>query len=107
MCNVVSPIIPTGTVENHPQRCADRAEQALELLALDPMAECLADTCSYGCRTERSVRSAIERCFVSLAGRHKAEWVLARGHPGLFRSPVARPDGRAHFHRQGKATGVA
>ena len=73
---MVSPIIPTGTVENHPQRCADRAEQALELLALDPVAECLADTFSYGCRTERSVHNAIERCFVSLAGRHKAEWIL-------------------------------
>ena len=51
---------------------ADRAEQALELLALDPVSECLADTCSYGFRRARSVHDAIARSFLCLAGQRKA-----------------------------------
>lgn len=63
---------------------ADRAEQALELLALDPVAECLADTCSYGFRKERSVHDAIERCFDSLCGQRKAGWILEGDIRGCF-----------------------
>ena len=55
---------------------ADRAEQALELLALDPVSECLADTCSYGFRKARSVRDAVARSFLSLSGQRRAHWVL-------------------------------
>ncbi len=63
---------------------ADRAEQALELLALDPVAECLADTCSYGFRKERSVHDAIARCFLSLSSQRKAEWILEGDIRGCF-----------------------
>ncbi len=63
---------------------ADRAEQALELLALDPVAECLADPCSYGFRKSRSVHDAIARCFTSLARRNHAEWILEGDIRGCF-----------------------
>ena len=63
---------------------ADRAEQALELLALDPVAECLADPCSYGFRRGRSVHDAIKRCFGSLARGNMAEWILEGDIRGCF-----------------------
>jgi RNA-directed DNA polymerase len=63
---------------------ADRAEQALELLALDPVAECLADPCSYGFRKKRSVHDAVARCFTSLARRNMAEWILEGDIRGCF-----------------------
>ena len=63
---------------------ADRAEQALELLALDPVAECLADPCSYGFRRGRSVHDAIQRCFGSLARGNMAEWILEGDIRGCF-----------------------
>lgn len=56
---------------------ADRAEQALEQLALDPVSETLADSCSYGFRQGRSTQDAIEACFNVLSRRHdSAEWIL-------------------------------
>ena len=55
---------------------ADRAEQALELLALDPVSETLADPCSCGFRRERSTQDAMAGCFLALCRRHSAEWVL-------------------------------
>lgn len=42
---------------------ADRAQQALHLLALDPVAETMHDRNSYGFRKERSPADAIEQCF--------------------------------------------
>jgi RNA-directed DNA polymerase len=54
----------------------DRAMQALFLLALDPVAETLADPNSYGFRKERCPADAIEQCFVILGNRHTAEWIL-------------------------------
>ena len=42
---------------------ADRAQQALYLLALDPVAETIHDRNSYGFRKERSPADAIEQCF--------------------------------------------
>lgn len=54
----------------------DRAMQALYLLALDPIAETLADPNSYGFRKERSTADAIEQCFNVLAGAKGAPWVL-------------------------------
>ena len=41
----------------------DRAQQALYLLALDPVAETIHDRNSYGFRKERSPADAIEQCF--------------------------------------------
>jgi len=53
-----------------------RAMQALHLLALEPIAETTADLNSYGFRPERSTADAGEHCFVSLAKKASAEWVL-------------------------------
>ena len=63
---------------------ADRAEQALEQLALDPVAECLADTGSYGFRKERSTQDAMAGCFLALCRKHSAEWILEGDIRGCF-----------------------
>jgi RNA-directed DNA polymerase len=54
----------------------DRAMQALYLLALDPIAETLADPNSYGFRTHRAPADAIEQCFIALAKKASSPWVL-------------------------------
>jgi len=54
----------------------DRAMQALYALALDPIAETLADPNSYGFRRERSPADAIEQCFGVLAQKTSAQWVF-------------------------------
>jgi RNA-directed DNA polymerase len=54
----------------------DRAQQALHLLALDPVAETTADPNSYGFRRERSVADAIEQCFNVLARSASPQWIL-------------------------------
>jgi len=55
-------------------RC--RAMQALYLLALNPIAEVLGDRNSYGFRPERSTADAIEQCFIVLAPKRSAQWIL-------------------------------
>jgi RNA-directed DNA polymerase len=55
---------------------ADRAMQALYLLALDPVAETTGDPHSYGFRRGRGTADAIEQCFAALARRDRARWVL-------------------------------
>jgi RNA-directed DNA polymerase len=55
---------------------ADRAEQALDLLALDPVSETLADPCSYGFRKGRSTQDAMAGCFNALCRAKSAEWLL-------------------------------
>ena len=54
----------------------DRAMQALYLLALDPIAEILADPNSYGFRKEREPADAIDQCHTVLSNRAGAEWIL-------------------------------
>ena len=54
----------------------DRAMQALYLLALEPIAETLADRNSYGFRPKRSTADAIGQCFKALASKHAAQWVF-------------------------------
>ena len=54
----------------------DRARQALHALALDPIAETMADANSYGFRRERSPADAIEQCFIVLARKNAARWIL-------------------------------
>ena len=54
----------------------DRAKQAQHLLALDPVAECLADPNSYGFRRERSTADAIGQCFIALARKNSHPWIL-------------------------------
>ncbi len=63
-------------------RC--RAMQALWKLALEPIAEDLADPNSYGFRPERSTADAIEQCFNCLSQRTSAAWVLEGDIRGCF-----------------------
>lgn len=62
----------------------DRAMQALYLLALEPVAETTADPNSYGFRPERSTADAGEQCFITLARKSSAEWVLETDIKGCF-----------------------
>ncbi len=54
----------------------DRAMEALHLLALEPVAETLADLNSYGFRPKRSTADAIAQCFNVLAKKQSAQWIL-------------------------------
>ncbi|HEX4947372.1 MAG TPA: group II intron reverse transcriptase/maturase [Blastocatellia bacterium] len=54
----------------------DRAEQALHLLGLEPLAETRGDPNSYGFRPTRSTADAISQCFTMLARKTSAQWVL-------------------------------
>ncbi len=54
----------------------DRAMQALYLLALEPIAETIADRNAYGFRPNRSCADAIEQCFRALCMKSSATWVL-------------------------------
>jgi len=54
----------------------DRAMQALHKLALEPVAETLADGNSYGFRPERACADAIEQTFTVLGWKRSAQWVL-------------------------------
>jgi RNA-directed DNA polymerase len=62
----------------------DRAMQALYKLALEPVAETLADGHSYGFRPERSTADAISQCFVCLSRRFSAQWILEGDIRGCF-----------------------
>jgi len=62
----------------------DRAQQALHLLALAPVAETLADRNSYGFRPERATADAICQCHTVLSGHDKAQWVLEGDIKGCF-----------------------
>jgi RNA-directed DNA polymerase len=53
----------------------DRAQQALYLLALDPVMETTADNNSYGFRQQRSCADAIEQCFNTLS-KPNPQWIL-------------------------------
>ena len=54
----------------------DRAHASAVLLALDPIAETLADPNSYGFRLERSPADAIDQCHRVLSQRWSAQWIL-------------------------------
>ncbi len=54
----------------------DRALQALYLLALDPIAETVGDTNSYGFRQGRATADAIAQCFNVLRLKTSAQWIL-------------------------------
>lgn len=55
---------------------ACRAQQALHLLSLEPVAEMLADKNSYGFRPLRSTADAIQQCFNALAQKTSSSYVL-------------------------------
>ena len=56
---------------------SDRSQQALHLLALEPVVETMADPNSYGFRPKRSAADAIEQCHLALCRRHSAQWVFS------------------------------
>ena len=62
----------------------DRAMQALYLLALEPIAECLADLNSYGFRQYRACRDAIKQVFKTLVQRRNAEYIFEADIKGCF-----------------------
>jgi len=62
----------------------DRAMQALYTLALNPVAETLADNTSFGFRKYRSTKDACEQVFNCLCGRYSARWVLEGDIKGCF-----------------------
>ncbi|MDR3503904.1 MAG: group II intron reverse transcriptase/maturase, partial [Legionella sp.] len=62
----------------------DRAMQALHLLALEPISEITADINSYGFRPKRSCHDAISQCFLALARKTSAKWVLEADIKGCF-----------------------
>lgn len=62
----------------------DRAMQALYLMLLAPVSECMADTDSYGFRKERSVWDAVEQCFKVLSKPCFAQWILEGDIKGCF-----------------------
>jgi len=55
---------------------ACRAMQSLHLLSLEPVAEMKADRHAYGFRPKRSTADAIEQCFITLARKTSAPWIL-------------------------------
>lgn len=62
----------------------DRAMQALYLLALEPVAETMADRNSYGFRPERATRDAAEQCFTALGRKASPKYVLEADITGCF-----------------------
>lgn len=62
----------------------DRAEQAIEHMALDPVAECLADGMSNGFRKFRSTHDAMCACFNALRLKGSPIWILEGDIKGCF-----------------------
>lgn len=62
----------------------DRAMQCLYALALDPVAETLGDSTSYGFRKGRSAKDAGEQIFTCMNSKHRANWVLEADIKGFF-----------------------
>ncbi|WP_050749345.1 group II intron reverse transcriptase/maturase [Candidatus Regiella insecticola] len=54
----------------------DKAQQALHLLALEPVSETIADKNAYGFRPKRGAADAIEQCFKALCRKTSAQWIL-------------------------------
>jgi RNA-directed DNA polymerase len=61
-----------------------RAQQALHLLGLEPVAETRADPNSYGFRRNRGTQDAIEGAFTLLAQKGSAPWILEGDILGCF-----------------------
>jgi len=62
----------------------DRAMQALHLLALEPIAECIGDPNSYGFRQYRSCRDALKQIFSCLSQKLGATWIYEADIKGCF-----------------------
>jgi RNA-directed DNA polymerase len=61
-----------------------RAQQALHLLGLEPVAETRADPHSYGFRRSRGTQDAIGQVFHLLAQKGSAPWILEEDIKGCF-----------------------
>jgi len=61
-----------------------RAQQALHLLGLEPVAETRADPHSYGFRRNRGTQDAIARVFSLLSGKDTAQWIFEGDIEGCF-----------------------
>jgi RNA-directed DNA polymerase len=62
----------------------DRAMQALSLLALQPVAETLAETHSYGFRPERCTADALVYCHMLFSQKNGATWALEGDRKSCF-----------------------
>jgi RNA-directed DNA polymerase len=62
----------------------DRAQQALHLLALDPVLESVSDPNSYGFRKNRSTADAMSQIFTKMSKQVSAQWVLDADIEGFF-----------------------
>ncbi|MEJ2169216.1 MAG: group II intron reverse transcriptase/maturase [Desulfobacterales bacterium] len=62
----------------------DRARQALHTLALQPIAETLGDTNSYGFRNKRRCADAIDQIFKTLRLKGSSQWILEGDIKGFF-----------------------
>lgn len=62
----------------------DRAMQALQLFGLEPIAETLADTVSFGFRKYRSAQDAMEYGFSVLSRKVSPQWILEGDIKGCF-----------------------
>ncbi|MGH9625171.1 MAG: group II intron reverse transcriptase/maturase, partial [Bryobacteraceae bacterium] len=62
----------------------DRAQQALHLQGLEPVAETQADPHSYGFRRNRGTQDAIARAFNLLAQKTSAPWIFEGDIKGCF-----------------------
>lgn len=58
--------------------------QTLFKMAVEPMAETVADPNSYGFRTRRSCNDAIAQCFLSLCRDMSAKWIFEADIKGCF-----------------------
>jgi len=58
--------------------------QALYLLALEPIAETLGDSHSFGFRRERCTADAVEQCYSVLSRQNHAPWILEGDIRGCF-----------------------
>jgi RNA-directed DNA polymerase len=54
----------------------DRAMQAIEALALDPVIESTSDQRSFGFRKGRTCQDAMEQLFITLSRHNSAEWII-------------------------------
>lgn len=62
----------------------DRAMQAVQLLGLEPVAETLADTVSFGFRKYRSAQDAMAYGFSILCRKDSPQWILEGDIKGCF-----------------------
>jgi RNA-directed DNA polymerase len=85
----------------------DRAMHAVQLQALAPIAETIADKNSYGFRPGRSTADAIGQCFLALSKQDSAPWVTtlpAAGCPWWTgRTSASKPFKRSCESRSGNS----